>query len=402
MVQIRRIFECASKYVVLIWMIGNILALPAAAAYNQEPDYVSKEIQKEDINTGIFGKVDPINKGYANSKNERVILLNEGLTNKSIINKENIPTKTEKPIVWIYIIWLLIIVLGLTLIKTNKKGVLFTVAAVMLSASLALLTYSYLDRNKDLQNTLTTSLVGENLNYITDDIIRNAYWDLLWLNLSSVERLDPFVTIKFDRAGQLSSLIDHQLLMDNYKSFIQTTYAGLSKINIELTDFYPKFMIIPFNSSYTINRTTMIFYSNSTSSLASIALTLAVDQIRDDELTNSTPSDTGSVIITVNAYDTAGLDLFQGSPKTVNLDPAQINSPYEVIFQSADFKVFFGAYNGNDGVLRVEVNNLAANITQLDITYASNETLTIKPEAKLNITKLDKFNKQTDVVLYEG
>ena len=402
MVQIRRIFECASKYVVLIWMIGNILALPAAAAYNQEPDYVSKEIQKEDINTGIFGKVDPINKGYANSKNERVILLNEGLTNKSIINKENIPTKTEKPIVWIYIIWLLIIVLGLTLIKTNKKGVLFTVAAVMLSASLALLTYSYLDRNKDLQNTLTTSLVGENLNYITDDIIRNAYWDLLWLNLSSVERLDPFVTIKFDRAGQLSSLIDHQLLMDNYKSFIQTTYADLSKINIELTDFYPKFMIIPFNSSYTINRTTMIFYSNSTSSLASIALTLAVDQIRDDELTNSTPSDTGSVIITVNAYDTAGLDLFQGSPKTVNLDPAQINSPYEVIFQSADFKVFFGAYNGNDGVLRVEVNNLAANITQLDITYASNETLTIKPEAKLNITKLDKFNKQTDVVLYEG
>ena len=90
MVQIRRIFECASKYVVLIWMIGNILALPAAAAYNQEPDYVSKEIQKEDINTGIFGKVDPINKGYANSKNERVILLNEGLTNKSIIKRQNV------------------------------------------------------------------------------------------------------------------------------------------------------------------------------------------------------------------------------------------------------------------------------------------------------------------------
>ena len=402
MVQIKQL----PKYVVISWIICNLIALPAAAIYDETPQYFSKKVQKDNINIGFFGRVNPI-KDYINHKYEKIVLLNKEVNNKPATNNNYIAIETEKPLFLIYIIWFLIATLILSLlktksVKTNKKSVLFTIAGVMLSVSLVLLTSSYLERNKDLQNTITISLISENLNYIIDDMISNAYWDLLWINLSNIERADPYVTIRFNRAGTLSAVTDHQQLMDDYKNFIQTTYASLNKMNIELTDFYSNFTIMPFNSTYKINRTTMIFYSNDTASLNRIAITLRVDQDRANEISNSTPSNTTGIIITVNAYDANGLDLFQGSPKTASLDPSQTNLPSEVIFQSADFRVFFGAYNGDNGVLRVETNNLAANITQFDITYTSNETLAIKPDAKMNITKLDKFNKQTDVILYQG
>ena len=113
----------------------------------------------------------------------------------------------------------------------GKKAILFTIMTLLLLLSVFTFTQAYLDRNKELQNTVSLSGAGGKLRYIEDDVISNAYGDLLGIKFGNITRGD-YINISFN----LASLVHGRKYLDvtnSYESFVED-FADDSRLIVGL------------------------------------------------------------------------------------------------------------------------------------------------------------------------
>ena len=80
-------FQVFAKYFVLSWLLLNLIALPVAAVYSEDLGVFSRDIKKENINIGLFGKVNPINNTHINNKMSEMRSISEHAQKSSIFDK---------------------------------------------------------------------------------------------------------------------------------------------------------------------------------------------------------------------------------------------------------------------------------------------------------------------------
>jgi hypothetical protein len=286
----------------------------------------------------------------------------------------------------------------------KKKGILFTVTTIFLLLAVFLLSSAYLTRNKELQRTATLSLAGDKLSYIYDDVGNNIYRDMIGTNIS-VSRSGNFVTITLQQPDISSSSSQSQLML-NYETFIESTYKNLNNFQISLTGFNNIFTIAPYNAQAIINNSIFYFYTKNTTALQNISIEVVVDEIREQDNSHFPAVDPGQIPVSVKFYQNGSEIYSESKPQ----DPSEENTYFAKTFQDSGppivhgisgIYVQFGTYNSQDGVLRVWVDNLNANITKMDITYTAQENTRIKG-GNISITSaVENITKQTEIILAE-
>lgn len=293
--------------------------------------------------------------------------------------------------------------LGISL-RNSKKGILFTITTIFLLLAVFILSSAYLTRNKELQRTATLSLAGDKLSYIYDDVGDDIYYELLETN-TSISRNGNFITITIQQPG-ISSSSSHDQQMPPYESFIESTYEVQNNMQISLTGLNNSFTVSPYNAEVIINDSIFYFYTGNTSALQNISVEATVDETRSIDYDGKPSQDPGHKLINVNFYQN-GSQIYSESR---NQNPAEANSEFYQTFKNdgppvehnvSGIYVQFSSYNGQDGVLRVWVDSLDANITKLDITYAAQGNVKIKG-GNISITSpVENITKETEIILAE-
>ena len=80
----------------------------------------------------------------------------------------------------------------------RKKGVLFTVTAIMLLLSVYLLANAFSERSAGLSEAIIGLSFGDRLRFIEDDVVSSSYGQLLDIDLDNIERSASFM-LRFDR-----------------------------------------------------------------------------------------------------------------------------------------------------------------------------------------------------------
>ena len=167
--------ERVVRYFMLSWLICNLIALPAAAVYNEEVNYYSKEFKKENNEIGVFGKINPINNDYVNNKKEKIDLFNSNINNYKLINDEDnliknkVIIKTQKPIFLVYIVWFLLIALIFVLIKTRSKKsqiTIFLLLAMVIAIAFGFIFY--------IRSAVSKKQIGKDVDKVYSDFLTTS------------------------------------------------------------------------------------------------------------------------------------------------------------------------------------------------------------------------------------
>ena len=281
----------------------------------------------------------------------------------------------------------------------NKKGVLFTITTFLLLWSLFMLTQSYTDRNRGLQELTITSTSGDKIRFLEDDITNNIYYDLVDFSICSVSRDSENITIIFI-GPVLSKNKDHFALMQEYETFIEGSYSDLNNINLELTNFTPSFTITPYSNNLLINKTELKVTTQQPSQTRSIQIEIVLNTSIANLTTNSTPTDSGEKMISVQILDKNKNHLLDD--EVAYLDSTISNQPFYVEFSdNSSLEVKYGNIFDMDGSLAITANNLIANITNLKFTYnLTFELVRIKSgEIQIDIPNRN-LSKQAQIMLF--
>ena len=284
----------------------------------------------------------------------------------------------------------------------NKKGILFTITTIFLLLAIFLLSSAYLIRNKELQRTATLSLAGDKLSYIEDDITNNIYSDLLSINLESISRgniknkTGTYVTVVFNHSN-LTSSINHEQLIQNYKNFTEGTYSNLNNINVELNGFNNSFSLSPYNSTFIIDSNMFYVYTDNSDNINRIKLIMTVDEAALNT-SQGQPSNTGDIEMEIEMTHSGG----EFEP-TADLDPTNVNDPFYVNFASGSrIEISFGLYNSQNGVLRINASGLKADISNLEFRYDLLSEKIIIKGGNISITSpIENITKETEIIIAE-
>lgn len=278
----------------------------------------------------------------------------------------------------------------------NKKGILFTIVTVFLLISLFMLSRAFLDRNKELQTTVTGLSAGDKLRYIEDDIVSSIYSDLLWVNLSSVKRQDNNIIFNFSKAGKISPSLNYDSIMQDYESFVEGTYANKNNVNINLMNFNPGFNITNYNTFFDFANKLYIY--NNPSYLNKIIIQIKANATTTEG--NTTPTDDGGDYPRINVIvlNQNNDKLYEASPQ---LNPSKKQEFKIDLTHGKKVRVKFGTVEGKpDGTLIVD-SNLYSEITSLVLSYDEiNQKILIIADSNVSISSLG-ITKNTELVLYE-
>ncbi|MBW2965947.1 hypothetical protein KY342_02470 [Candidatus Woesearchaeota archaeon] len=277
----------------------------------------------------------------------------------------------------------------------NKKGILFTITTIFLLFAVFMLSSAYLIRNKELQRTATLSLAGDKLSYIKDDVTNNIYSDLLSINLRSISR-DSYVTVVFNHSN-LTSSINHEQLMQDYKTFVEGDYSNLNNINVNLDGFNNSFILYPYNSTFIIDSNIIYVYTINPDNINKIKLIIDTDEATLNT-SQGQPGNTGDVEVEIELAHSGG----EFNP-TSDLDPTAANNPFYVNFADGSrIEINFGLFNGQNGVLRINASQLKADIFHLEYRYNLLSEKVIIKGGNISITSaIENITKQTEIILAE-
>lgn len=257
-----------------------------------------------------------------------------------------------------------------------RKAVIFSLMTFMMLFSLLMLSTNFISREKKLEMQSLEANEGDRLRYMTDDLISNVHEDLLSIGPFSLTSNATTEIINFS-GGTLSDSLDHAALLAAYENFIEQNYSALTDTNISLSNFTPGFAISPYGSTYLLNRTAATLTTANATNLQKLRIRISVSESLGNELTNSTPPDSGSMPLQVEFFDNQGKELLLKT--SANLNPALANSPFEVNFSGGkSLRAKFGNLLGQNGVLLISESSLSAQITLVELSYspASNITIT--------------------------
>ncbi|MBI2107910.1 hypothetical protein HYU10_02900 [Candidatus Woesearchaeota archaeon] len=268
----------------------------------------------------------------------------------------------------------------------RKKGVLFTVTAIMLLLSVYLLANAFSERSSGLSEAIIGLSFGDRLRFVEDDIISGSYAQLLDIDFDNTERSASF-TLRFDRFF-ISPLRDYPSYMKAYETLAENKYSSLSNINITLSGFNSSFIARPYNSTFILGKSnfTILTMPDSANYIQTITANIRLngtfscdgeaceDQEDADENACEQPGNDpqGNPVIDITWEDKNGMTC----TRSRRLDPTEDNNKgngkqfYVGLLDAGNAEIKYGSVDGTNGIFRLAADALSANATQLDIGYA--------------------------------
>ncbi len=302
--------------------------------------------------------------------------------------------------------------------RNEKKGILFTITAIVLLLSLYLLAEAFMERNNELGSMMSDSVFGDKLRFTEDDLISGSYRDLLDIKLEGISRSST-TDIKFDQFF-LSSLRDYDSYMKSYETLAENRYSSLNNLNVALTGFNTSFLLVPYNSTFEIHSRNLTINTmpTSTNYISSITAYIkvngtfscndiaCVDQADADNEACEAPGNdpAGNPTVTITWEDKTGFTCLRSRnvAPTENNDKGNGRQFYVSLLNAGNAEAKYGQVDGINGMFRMTVNGLQANATQLDLSYAlMNEPVVIKGGNIIVKSVLGNITKQMEMILYK-
>ncbi|MFH1317043.1 MAG: hypothetical protein ABII01_05990 [Candidatus Woesearchaeota archaeon] len=263
----------------------------------------------------------------------------------------------------------------------DKKGLLITIMSLLLILPIFYLTDVYFDRNRDLQTMIVVTGLGDKIRYTEDDIISNAYSDLLGIHLNDINR-DSNINVSFNQV-LLDSGRDYSTYMDEYKDFATGTYASLNNLNISLDGFNHNFTIRPYNTTIEVLGEDIAAYTMPVSPNHVEGITIAVRVLVDNDSSCLVPNDDANGFPSVKVTYVHNLG---SCTQTVQLNPQENNDAsgnqfyLDTANPTGSIEVKYGQITSKigDGILEILTSGISSNVTQLDIEYTlTNERISL-------------------------
>lgn len=280
----------------------------------------------------------------------------------------------------------------------NKKGILFTITTFLLLWSLLVLNASYVDRINELKKLVVTTTSGDKLIFLEDDILGEIYTDLLDVDFSLVDSNSENISLGIS-GFSLSQEVNHEDLIKDYENYVEGDYADLNNIEVELINFSSSFLVEPFGNTMTLNKTIFKSITSQPDNLISISVVIVVDREVGTVISNSTPTDNGDKLISVQIFDEDETIIID---KSASLDESNTNMPFLVRFSNnSNISVRYGDFFGSDGSFSITAGNLIANITSMEITYESPDENMKVSSGFINLIPSGKImRKYSKVILF--
>jgi hypothetical protein len=273
----------------------------------------------------------------------------------------------------------------------NKKGFLTTVLTILLFLPLFILTQAYLESGENMRTTVVDTASGTRIAYYYDDI-KEDYFSLLGLDIEGIDYSDSNTWINFSNFGRYSSSDEN---IYDYSEFINS-YANKVNLDINIENFEYYINISPY--SFADFNNSLNFYTYDANDIEELFLTVSINQSRVNLVSNSSPRDNGGVIVHVSILDSSNNELL--SDNLVLMKTNGNNQQFRVEFNDGSFfEVEFENNNGYDGTLYTNMNDISANITNLDVKYsATGQDISIMANSNISITTEDGFSRSDKIV----
>ena len=134
----------------------------------------------------------------------------------------------------------------------GKKGFLFTFITVFLLFSLLVLTYDYMQRNRQSQEFISDLTYSDRLNFIRENLVSD-YFSLLDIELESIERTNETVVLKFSNFSVFRENNTYPQKLNSLENFIENDFSNMSNLHITLHNFVPEFYLYPYNTTFIID-----------------------------------------------------------------------------------------------------------------------------------------------------
>jgi len=331
----------------------------------------------------------------------------------------------------------------------NNKGLVFTLATILLFFALLSLSYSYLAREKEMQRMIAQATIGSKIKYIEDDISSDilSILNITLVNISKRDNPSPAVNpnvkdlvVYFEDFGMLPRNPDINGEMRNYTRLLQNQTSILQGVDISLSNYdTSNFTLTPYNTEFSFDdsetftdgskRTSRIdVYTEDWRKLKSINvhMDLPIASIPVIIATPGNDSANNLVNVTVNVTGTSVIRdeilpflfrTYQLDPTDRVLDPIPVNPNNNRVY--LDFgssgialeirfgKVGGGIGGGHDGTLIINYTTIDQSsisyIQKLEFVYmATNETARLQTESIVLIDpKVGSITKKGPITLAE-
>ncbi len=280
------------------------------------------------------------------------------------------------------------------MVQIGKRGLLATVITVLFMLPLLLLVHSITDSARQSQHVFSTSESGLKAAFYEDDILRD-YSDVLGFKSNRYLIADGTRWVNFSVAWPIRSFGNRQ---SDYAGFLNSVYAH--ETNLQVTLISDAFLanITPLDYELVIDNELCLRSADDLSSgdLTELIVEITVNQSRFELISNSSPSDSGSVPVSVSIFDANGTQLL--ADESANLDPTFSNAPFRAQFMDGTtIDVEFGDFNSS-GTLRTLSEGLEVTINRLDARFkATNTTPILVTSIEENIIQYGLINKTTNL-----
>lgn len=283
----------------------------------------------------------------------------------------------------------------------SHKGFLFTLITFLLMFSILLFAKAYLSQSGGLKNSALAGFTPRQMGIIENDVVSNAFNELLSVNLKSIVRGSANI-VSFNYA-ELTHTRSYSSIMSSYKQYIESDYSTLINFNVSLIGVNNSFRIQPYNTIFHVNGQSLYLYFNPPlTNINSITLSAKTDSVRAGGC-DQPQNDPGYPVVTVNYYDNNGLvcDYSQ------SLNPDQDNDKgggrqfhLDVKDPAGEINTKFGIVDGRAGTFAVFTSGVNANITQLDISYTMDTRKIYLESGDINIrSNVGNVTKTSRIIL---
>jgi hypothetical protein len=281
-------------------------------------------------------------------------------------------------------------------LKNNRKGILYSISAMLLLVSLFSLASIYYQVTQIHEDDIISSNVFSKLRYLEDDIVSKVYRDLLPYKVSYITRSGGKVQVNFNDVIKLRDGRDFDDRMSSYESYIESTYASHNKMQITLDQFTSNITIDPYGSVVDLNENTLEVY-NDPNNLTDITVKLKFNYQNPGLDSSSTTAGSINVrIIVINEDDDVKSDT------TTAVDPTVLNNFTYKAGTTLLGNVHFGKFGKfPSGTLQLNPVKYTEN-SQILLEFNEHPRNTVLKGGTIKLVSLlNNYTKTTDIIMIE-
>lgn len=134
----------------------------------------------------------------------------------------------------------------------GKKAFLFTFITIFLLFALVILTYDYMQRNKQTQEFLAGLSHSNRLNYMRENVVSD-FFTFLDIDFNGIERNDTHIIINFNNFSIFKEEKRYVGLLKMQEEFLEGLFSNLSNTRIQLENYVPEFFLYPYNTTFVVD-----------------------------------------------------------------------------------------------------------------------------------------------------